>query len=182
MIQVVNVVASGSLNTELDLQAVATKIDDIVTYEPNKYSGAYFRFDNLASLVVLHRTGKYIITGAESIDDASATRVQFLELLAENNILETPEDARYSVQNFVCTADLDRSLNLNALAIGLGLEQTEYEPEQFPGLIFHPANAPCVVLLFTSGNLVITGCSTVETTETIYEDLQSQIESLLPAE
>jgi len=29
-------------------------------------------------------------------------------------------------------------INLNALAIGLGLENIEYKPEKFPGLVYHP--------------------------------------------
>jgi len=40
---------------------------------------------------------------------------------------------RITVQNIVTSADLGESLNLNAIAIGLGLEHIEYEPEQFPG-------------------------------------------------
>jgi TATA-box binding protein (TBP), component of TFIID and TFIIIB len=182
MVQIVNVVASGSLNVEQDLKAVAEELDDVVDYDPNKYPGAYFRFSDATSLITLYRTGKYIITGADSEGDASAIRARFLELLAERGILDSPDDDWFTVQNFVCTADLDRSLNLNALAIGLGLEWTEYEPEQFPGLIFRPPDAPCVALLFASGKIVLTGCPDIETAETTFEDVQSQIHSLLPAD
>jgi len=45
----------------------------------------------------------------------------------------TPE---IKVQNIVASADLHSVLNLNAIAIGLGLENIEYEPEQFPGLVY----------------------------------------------
>ncbi|MCU4927096.1 TATA-box-binding protein [Halobacteria archaeon AArc-dxtr1] len=182
MVQIVNVVASGSLNVELDLKAIATELDDVVDYDPDKYPGAYFRLDDVTSLITLYRTGKYIITGADSEDDASVIRARFLELLAETGILDTPDDDWFSLQNFVCTADLDRSLNLNALAIGLGLERTEYEPEQFPGLIFRPPDAPCVVLLFASGKIVLTGCPDLETAETTFKNVKSQIRSLFPSE
>lgn len=47
--------------------------------------------------------------------------------------------------------------NLNAIVIGLGLENIEYEPEQFPGLIYRLEEPRVVVLLFGSGRLVITG-------------------------
>jgi len=40
------------------------------------------------------------------------------------------------VQNVVASADLKTDLNLNAIALGLGLENIEYEPEQFPGLVY----------------------------------------------
>jgi len=179
MVEIVNVVASGSLNVEIDLEAVASELDDVVDYNPDKYPGAYFRLSESVPLITLYRTGKYIITGADSESDASAARSKFLTLLTEVGILESPDDKWFSVQNFVCTADLNRTLNLNALAIGLGLENTEYEPEQFPGLIFRPHNAPCVVLLFGSGKVVITGSPDVETAERVFEEVQSQIHNLL---
>jgi len=57
----------------------------------------------------------------------------------------------------VTSADLGEDLNLNAIAIGLGLENIEYEPEQFPGLVYRLDNPAVVALLFGSGKLVITG-------------------------
>jgi transcription initiation factor TFIID TATA-box-binding protein len=43
------------------------------------------------------------------------------------------------------------SLNLNALAIGLGLEHIEFEPELFPGLVFRVPDHDCTVYLFEEG-------------------------------
>jgi transcription initiation factor TFIID TATA-box-binding protein len=48
-------------------------------------------------------------------------------------------------------------LNLNAIATGLGLENIEYEPEQFPGLVYRLSDPKVVILLFGSGKLVVTG-------------------------
>ncbi len=62
----------------------------------------------------------------------------------------------------VSSASLEQSLNLNAIAIGLGLEQIEYEPEQFPGLVYRLDDPDVVVLLFGSGKLVITGATESE--------------------
>ena len=42
-------------------------------------------------------------------------------------------------------------------AISLGLERVEYEPEQFPGLVYRLDEPKVVVLLFGSGKLVCTG-------------------------
>jgi transcription initiation factor TFIID TATA-box-binding protein len=182
MVKIVNVVASGSLNVELDLEALAAEFIDIVDYDPSIYPGAYVRLSDAAPLITLYRTGKYIITGADSEDDALAGRTRLLELLAERGILETADDDWFSVQNVVCTADLGQSINLNALSIGFGLERTEYEPEQFPGLVFRPPDAPCVALLFSSGKIVLTGCPNVETAERTFENMQSQIHRLLSTE
>ncbi|MFO7832898.1 MAG: TATA-box-binding protein, partial [Halohasta sp.] len=67
------------------------------------------------------------------------------------------DDPEITVQNIVTSADLGTDLNLNAIAIGLGLENIEYEPEQFPGLVYRLDDPDVVALLFGSGKLVITG-------------------------
>ena len=46
-------------------------------------------------------------------------------------------------------------LNLNYLA--LALENTEYEPEQFPGLVYKLLEPNATFLLFSNGKLVCTG-------------------------
>jgi transcription initiation factor TFIID TATA-box-binding protein len=47
------------------------------------------------------------------------------------------------------------NLNLNYLA--LALENTEYEPEQFPGLVYKLVEPNATFLLFSNGKLVCTG-------------------------
>ena len=70
-------------------------------------------------------------------------------------------------------------MNLNALAIGLGLESTEYEPEQFPGLIYRPSEADSVVLLFASGRVVITGSPDLDAAEQTFAALRDEVTDLL---
>ena len=65
--------------------------------------------------------------------------------------------ARSSVRQSCARRNRGRSLHLNAIAIGLGLEHVEYEPEQFPGLVYRLDEPSVVVLLFGSGKAVITG-------------------------
>lgn len=66
MVEIVNIVASGSLGIELDLENVYGDIGPIGKYDPKKYPGMYFRFEEDAPLITLYRTGKYIVTGADS--------------------------------------------------------------------------------------------------------------------
>jgi transcription initiation factor TFIID TATA-box-binding protein len=63
-------------------------------------------------------------------------------------------DADLNADDATGYVTLDTALNLNALAIGLGLENIEYEPEQFPGLLYHLDDPRVTVVLF--GNGVIT--------------------------
>ena len=178
-IVVVNAVGSGSLDAEFDLERVASDIGSIAEYDPDKYPGIYLRFEEDAPLITVYRTGKYIVTGADSEKQAHGIRERFLNLLAENGMISGPEDEWFRIQNLVCTAELDESLNLNALAIGLGLENTEYEPEQFPGLIYRPPGADSVVLLFASGRVVITGSPNLDAAEQTFAALRDEVTELV---
>lgn len=162
MVEVVNVVASGSLGLEFDLEAITAELGDLAEYDPGKYPGSYIRLGESSPLITLYRTGKYIITGAASKQEASSTRDTFLNLLNEHDILPEATDEWFTFQNYVCMGDLERDINLSALAIGLGLENTEYEPEQFPGLVYRSSDSECVLLVFASGKAVVTGASSVE--------------------
>ena len=162
MVEVVNVVASGSLGFEFDLEAITAELGDLAEYDPEKYPGAYIRLRESSPLITLYRTGKYIITGADSKQEASSTRDAFLNLLSEHDILTEATDEWFTFQNYVCVGDLETDINLSALAIGLGLENTEYEPEQFPGLVYPSPDSECVLLVFASGKTVVTGASSVE--------------------
>ena len=75
-------------------------------------------------------------------------------------------------------ADIGQQLNLSALAIGLGLEVTEYEPEQFPGLVYRPTDHDCVMLVFASGKVIITGTIDVESAEEVVADFLDEMDTL----
>ena len=48
-------------------------------------------------------------------------------------------------------------IDLSNLMMYLPFDKTEYEPEQFPGLIYRIDNPKVVFLIFSSGRCVITG-------------------------
>lgn len=182
MVTVVNVVGSGSLGIELDLEQVTRDLGSIANYDPNKYPAMYVRFDEEAPLVTVYRTGKYITTGADSEDEAYSTRKQLLNLLSDMEILEEAEDEWFRIQNLVCTDDLGGTLNLGALAIGLGLEHTEYEPEQFPGLIYRPPGVSYVILIFATGRIIVTGVRDLKTSKDAVNNLKTTMKELIGLE
>jgi transcription initiation factor TFIID TATA-box-binding protein len=71
--------------------------------------------------------------------------------------------------------DLDREVNLEALAIALGLEKTEYEPEQFPGLIYRPTQFEVTLLIFASGKVIIGGTSNRSEANRSIEHLKEEL-------
>jgi transcription initiation factor TFIID TATA-box-binding protein len=55
----------------------------------------------------------------------------------------------------VASGAIGMDLNLNTLA--MKLDNTEYEPEQFPGLVYKLHEAKATFLLFSNGKIVCTG-------------------------
>ena len=90
-------------------------------------------------------------------------------------ILDKPE---IKIQNIVASAYLKRVLNLNAVAIGLGLENIEYEPEQFPGLVYRMSSPKVVLLLFGSGKMVITGGKKPEDVEVAVDKIVIELDGI----
>ncbi|WP_336346191.1 TATA-box-binding protein [Halalkalicoccus ordinarius] len=178
MIKVVNVVASGSLGLELDLVTIEEELSDIVDYDPEMYPGAYIHLGESYPLVTIYRTGKYIITGADSKAEADSTRDTLLNLLSDHKILPAADDDWFAIQNYVCMGDIRRELDLDALVIDLGLEISEYEPEQFPGIVYRPPNHNCVLLIFRSGKVIITGGKDIDSSKNAFSTLYEHINNL----
>jgi transcription initiation factor TFIID TATA-box-binding protein len=154
-IELENVVASSGIDRELDLQRVAADLEG-VEYNPDRFPGLLYRTTDPKATSLLFRSGKIVTTGASSIDNvhtAISTAIAELETLG----IPVPAEPLITVQNIVASADLGQSFNLNAMAIGLGLEHVEYEPEQFPGLVYRLDEPSVVVLFFGSGKVVVTG-------------------------
>jgi len=178
MVEIVNAVGSGFLNKEFDLSRIAEDLSSVADFDPDKYPGLYIRFSEDSPLVTVYRTGKYIATGADSLDELQGFNEKFIDLFCNSGIIERSDVDWFDVQNLVCVEDLSQNLNLSALSIGLGLEQTEYEPEQFPGLIYRNPDFECVILIFSTGKAVLTGSSDFDEIEAARDHLKGELARL----
>jgi transcription initiation factor TFIID TATA-box-binding protein len=175
-IEIQNVVGVADLERELDLPTVAMDLEN-ADYEREQFAGLLYRPHDATATVMTFRSGTVTITGAASTDDMRAAFNEYVAALHDLGIpvgdTPTPE-----VTNIVATADLGERVNLNAVAVGLGLERTEYEPEQFPGLVYRLNTPAVVLLLFGSGKLVVTGATNRESIETAVETVATQLADL----
>ena len=84
---------------------------------------------------------------------------------------------QHTVVNIVASADLtSETLNLNQVAMGLGLGNIEYEPEQFPGLVYRMKQPKVVMLLFSTGKVICTGGKQDEDVKQALVKLQAILE------
>ncbi|WP_416841319.1 TATA-box-binding protein [Haloferax sp. DFSO52] len=175
-IEIQNVVASTEIGLELDLERLSLDWEG-TDYDPDNFPGLVYRTSNPKSACLVFRSGKIVCTGADSVDGVNTALGILFNEFSDLGI-PVPEDPEITVQNIVSSADLRHTLNLNALAIGLGLEDVEYEPEQFPGLVYRLDEPNVVVLMFGSGKIVITGAKEVANAEGAVEVVSERIREL----
>ena len=175
-IEIVNVVASTGIGQEINLNQATLALEG-ADYDPKRFPGLVYRTKDPKTAALLFRSGKIVCTGAKSIDDVYRGLEKVFQSLRNIGIdvKGTPE---IKVQNIVASADLHSVLNLNAIAIGLGLENIEYEPEQFPGLVYRLSEPKVVVLLFGSGKLVVTGGRVPEDAANAVDRIVKELKSL----
>ncbi len=117
-----------------------------------------------------------VCTGAKSLEDVG-TAIKTVARQIEEAGIKINRDPDIEVQNIVASSDLGQEINLNAIAISLGLERVEYEPEQFPGLVYRLDEPKVVVLLFGSGKLVCTGARKPEDVERAVDKITEELKA-----
>ena len=170
-----NVVASTSLGEELDLQAIARVLGG-AEYEPEQFPGLIFRLKEPKTAILLFRSGKVVCTGAKSLENVKTAIDLVAKQIAAAGIPVNPKP-EITVQNIVATSDLGTQIDLNAVAISLGLGKVEYEPEQFPGLVYRIDEPKVVLLLFGSGKLVCTGARKPSDVDQAVEKITAELKS-----
>ncbi len=148
-----NVVASVILNQRLDLDEIAATMPN-VEFDPEQFPGLVYRLKKPKTATLIFNSGKMVCTGAKSEKEAKRAVHKIVKNIKEAGIEITGKPI-IVVQNIVASASLGAELNLELAA--MKLENTLYEPEQFPGLIYRMRDPKVVILLFGSGKLVITG-------------------------
>ncbi|MDO5846551.1 MAG: TATA-box-binding protein [Methanocorpusculum sp.] len=172
-LKIENVVASTKVNDSLDLVALAAMIPG-AEYNKQRFPGVVLRIQEPKIAALVFGSGKVVLTGAKSLESLNNGLAYLINLLKSLNI-DIIDNPTYNVQNIVTSADLGSRINLNKIAMSLNLDKIEYEPEQFPGLVYRLDDPKVVVLLFGSGKLIITGGKVTEdagrAVERIYQDL-----------
>jgi len=153
--KVENIVSSITLGCDIDLKKLSTSVSGID--KPKRFPGVIYRLSEPRLSLLIFRTGKVICSGARSRADIDKAVKKLLAKLKEAKITVKGKP-KVEIQNIVASGSLDFKVNLDLLA--MECENTEYEPEQFPGLIFRLGDPKTVMLVFKSGRIIITGAKT----------------------
>jgi transcription initiation factor TFIID TATA-box-binding protein len=166
-LKIQNIVATTSLGKDVPLIKLAKTIAN-TEYNPEQFPGLVLRIKEPKSAVLVFSSGNLVCTGTKSISQVREVIDQVIKTLKKINVQIT-DKPKITVQNIVASGNINMMLNLNYLA--LALENTEYEPEQFPGLVYKLVEPNATFLLFSNGKLVCTGTKNNQQLEDSMEQL-----------
>lgn len=145
----------------LDLHDVAIKLRHLgMQYNPERFHAVIRRFKNPSAAVLAFEGGAIVCTGAKTQERAELLVTTTIKEIAKvipiyKNLKMKP--GSWIVRNVVGSATMPFEVNLQRL-YDANSQYSAYEPEIFPGATFRLSNPWArAILVFESGNLVITG-------------------------
>ena len=172
-LKIQNIVATTSLGKPVSLTKLA-RTQSNTEYNPEQFPGLVLRVKEPKSAILVFSSGNLVCTGTKSIGQVKQAIDAVIKQIAKIGVKIT-DKPKITVQNIVASGSIDLSLNLNVLA--LQLENTEYEPEQFPGLVYKLVDPPATFLLFSNGKLVCTGTKDKEQLEESMRQLNKNVKA-----
>jgi len=169
-IEIQNIVAFVDLRTQLDLESLEAGMP--LSYRRERFPALILKLKDPKISFLIFRNGKINCTGANRMSLVKKGVDKMVCQLRSLGV-RIDKDPSIKVTNLVATADLGRQLNLDELA--LNLDDVEYEPETFPGLVYRPYGSRVSVLVFGNGKLVVAGFREVSEGNKIVEGLLKRL-------
>ena len=151
-----NIVVSLNLHQNIPLAKLTKKIPE-AEYDPEMFPGVILKMINPRVTVLVFQNGKIICTGNKSLEDLKQAENKIKKVLKTIGIKIKELDEE--IVNVVTSSELDCEIDLEKLA--MDLENCEFEPEQFPGLIYRKEEPKIIFLVFRSGRVISTGAKNV---------------------
>ena len=152
-IKIQNIVATTSLEQPIPLVKLAEALPN-TEYNPEQFPGLVMRIKEPKTSALIFSSGRIVCTGAKSMKKVKEAIDNIIKNVEKIKI-KVKVEPKAIVQNMVASGSIGIDLNLNSLAIDM--ENTEYEPEQFPGLVYKLPGTRATFLLFSNGKIVCTG-------------------------
>ena len=90
--------------------------------------------------------------------------------------INVPTKYHVQVENIVASSKIKAKLNLEEITFSL--ENAEYEPEQFPGLVYRISKPRVAFLLFNSGKIICTGAQNIGDVHLALNKLKEKLEEI----
>lgn len=173
-IQIHNVVASCTADNKIPLSRLAVELKR-TEYEPEQFPGLVYRIKEPKAAALIFNSGKIVCTGTKSEAQARRAIRNLVEEIKGLGV-DIKKIKDITIQNIVAATLIEKELNLNQIAFQL--EGTEYEPEQFPGLVYRLDDPKVVFLLFRSGKVICTGGKSARMVQKAVSNLKDNLRGI----
>ena len=158
VVTVRNVVAACRVAERFDLADLAAAIPG-AEYDRRRFAGVIVRLPSPRVAALIFGSGKIIFTGLRDPADLPGAHRAIVRALTAAGVGLLPDLAPPCVVNLVTTGTFPDGIALHRFALARDLENVEYEPEVFPGLLYRAPGG--VALLFSTGAIVVNGTRTI---------------------
>ena len=174
-VKIENVVASTDIKKTISLDRLLQVLESS-EYEPEQFPGLVYRLTEPKVATLIFRSGKIICVGARSTNAAKEALKKTVKAIKRIGVRVNENAIKVKIENIVVSVDLERELNLDQLAFKL--EESEYEPEQFPGLVYRIPDPKVAFLLFSSGRVVCAGAKSLGHVKIAVKKLRKRLDEL----
>jgi transcription initiation factor TFIID TATA-box-binding protein len=175
-IKIENIVAYAQTAELLDIELLSEKFPGS-SYNPAEFEGLSVKYDEDKIAVIVLGNGKIICTGAKTLEDAT-DKIKKVSNKIKKTGFELKKDYDINIENVIVSTDFNKELRLSSIADGLLLQNVDYHPEDFPGLIYRMGSPNAVILLFSSGKLVCTGVKSIEDATNAVKMMEEKLSSI----
>jgi transcription initiation factor TFIID TATA-box-binding protein len=176
-LKIENIIASNIIADSIDLVELSNKVKNCKLNKKH-ITNAVYRIENPKIASLIFSSGKIVLTGIrnnQALTDGLAIIIKSLHGAG----IDTLKEPKIAITNMVCSYDLGKYINLNKVVVTLNVENIEYEPEQFPGLVYRIKDPKIVVLIFSSGKIILTGGKNLEDIKKGLGILEQKLESIM---
>ena len=165
-LRIVNVVSMVDLGCQLNLSDIAKSCKNS-EYNPVRLNAVIMRIKEPKSVALIFNSGKMVCAGAKNEADSKTAARKFAKTVKK--LVNEVIFKNFRIINMVATCDFKFRIHLTKLnsEISYKLRKTlnskelekkiSYEPQIFPGLIYHMDKPKLAVLVFSSGKVNFVG-------------------------
>ena len=168
-----NMVITVQFSDRIDLDKLAKKLPIGAEYFPDNFPGVVYRMKSPRASFLIFSTGKATCTGTASEKDAKEAIGKMLKLLKDIGInVKVP---KIVIQNIVASTKLETRFDIDKMAFEL--ENSEYEPETFPGLVYKTKGS-VTFLIFSTGKIVCVGARSSKDIKDAFDSLVKRLKEI----
>lgn len=175
-VKVENVVVFTTLGKDISMDKISKELPG-AEYKPESFPGVVYRIPDPKTASLIFSSGKIVCTGARSPEFAKIAVEKVVDDMRALQI-DMPGEFNVSVENIVASTQIEAKDKLNLEHIAYNLENAEYEPEQFPGLVYRISDPRVAFLLFGTGKIICTGARTIEEIHTALQKFKKSLEGM----